>query len=399
MPPQEPMLTRTTNFFRLYHHICGEDEVPKIYHFWSCVALISAALEDRVWVEIYKDDPLKPNLYVCLVGPGSLGKGLAISQAVRLVEQSIITPVYRGKVTYAHLVDVLGKPVKDAFGQRVLANPRCWLIMDELKNGVGANKMLNEEFIALMTELYTATNYPLRTGTRTHGDVTLIRPNLNWLFGSTEVWLRQVLTRDIFESGFVARTCFIFADYDLDKRIPRVIYPDDRDQVWEHLRMRLWLMQRYRGKFLMTPTAEAELDKWYMKRPKPEDEILYSSWKRQRELLLRFAMINCVSDGGPMIIRHEHILLATHMTNQIAQFTAKLIESASETQYSKPINDVGKLIKHKKRITHSELLRYMRAKKGYTAKTLREAIQDLTQEGVIKFEQGPRGGQIYCWID
>ena len=63
--------------------------------------------------------------------------------------------------------------------------------MDELKNDVGSNNKLAEEFIGLMTELYTATNYKLKTGTRTHGEVELENPNLNWFFGSNETWLRQ----------------------------------------------------------------------------------------------------------------------------------------------------------------------------------------------------------------
>jgi hypothetical protein len=400
MPRQGSILQKTGNFFRLYHHICGETEIPAIYHFWSCVGLISAVLEDRCWCEIYKDVPLKPNLYICLIGPGSLGKGMAISQALDLLDRSVQTNYYRGKITYAHLIDCLGKKTHDDWGREVIANPRTWLVMDELKNGVGGNKALAEEFIALMTELYTATNYKMQTGTRKHGEVTLIKPNVNWLFGSTEVWLRQVLTKDIFESGFVARACFIFAKYDLQKRVSRPKYPGDYVQVYEHLKTRLWMMQGYQGRFLMTPTAEAEMDKWYETRAVPEDEVLYSAWMRQREMLLRFAMILCVADGGQMIIRHGHLVQASRMVKQIENFTGRLIESASESFDSKPINDVGKYIKSKKVVMHSELLRYMRAKRGYKAQRVREALDSLEQEGfVVAGQFGPRGGMGYSWVD
>jgi len=291
----------------------------------------------------------------------------------------------------------MGKPQKDEWGRKILANPRLWLIMDEFKDGVGSNPKLTEEFISLMTELYTATNYTLDTGTRTHGEVRLANPNLNWLFGSTELWLRQVLTKDIFESGFVARCCHIFADYDLDKRIPRIIYPPDRDEVYEHLRCRLFLLQQYSGKFLMTPTAEAEFDRWYCQRPKPEDEMLYSAWKRQKEHLLRFAMINSAADGMGMVIRHGHLVRAAQMVKLIEKFTARLIETASESAASKPVNEVGRHIKKKGTIGHSDLLRYMRTKKGYTAEMLKKAIWDLKQEGNIEYETGAKGGMIYVW--
>jgi hypothetical protein len=392
------ILTKTANFFDLYQHICGESEVPDVYHFWCAVALISAALEDRVWYEIYKDQPLKPNLYVCLIGPGSLGKGLAIGHALRLASQSIGTRIYRGKLTYAHLIDVLGKPMVDGAGNEYLQNPRLWLVMDEFKNAVGANKSLAEDIIALLTELYTATNYKLQTGTRTHGEIALENPLLNWLMGSTEVWLRQVLTRDVFESGFVARGCFIFSNYNLNRRIRNPRYPEDYEEVYRHLRLRLWMMQKYSGRFLITPTADRELDRWYNERQCPEDEMLFSTWKRRYEMLVRFAMIRCVADGQQLIIRLGHVSKAIEMVDQIAEFTARLIETGAETFESKPVNEVGRFIKGRKTVKHSDLLRYMRSKKGYNARKVKDSINDLAQEGLIEIGRTPHGGAAYAWI-
>lgn len=397
MPQDLPILSRTSNFFRLYHHICGESEVPTVYHFWCCVALLSACLEDRCWFELYKGNPIKPNLYIGLIGPGSLGKGMAMSQAIQLAQSSIQLQVYRGKVTYAHLIDRLGKSYTDEWGRKILANPRLWLVMDELKDGVGAQKNLNEEFISLMTELYTAVNYDLSTGTRTHGEVTVQRPLLNWLFGSTEVWLRQVLTRDVFESGFVARACMIFADYNLDLRIPRIKYPKDHDEVYRHLQTRLWMVQSYQGPFLMTPTAEAEFDSWYHRRPAPEDEMLYSAWMRQKEMLIRFAMINCVADGQEMIIRHGHLVRSAHMVKQLEKFTARLIQAASESYDSKPIGVMEKYLAKKGRVAHSYLLKYMRSLRGYDAAKTKKSIDQLRSEGSIDIERNKTGGVVYVW--
>jgi hypothetical protein len=400
LPNNNRILLTTSNFFRLYHHICGETEIPTIYHFWCCVALLSAALEDRVWYELYRDLPLKPNLYVCLLGPGSVGKGVAISQAVKLVEDSISTRVYRGKLTFAHLIDTLGKVEKDEWGREVMDNPKMWLVMDEFKNAVGSNKSLSEEFIALMTELYTATNYPLQTGTRTHGNVMLKKPCLNWLFGSNEPWLRQVLTKEIFESGFIARGCFIYADYNTDCRISRPKYPPDYDEVYLHLKTRLWMLQGYHGKFLITPTAEATLDQWYHGRKAPIDESLQSAWGRQREMLLRFAMILCVAEGQQMIIRVHHLQQGIQMVKQLEGFTSKLMYSAMESYESKPINWIaGYLERQGKEVSHSQLLRWARAKKGLNAEKVKNAIEHLKSEGHIWMgcKTTGRGGIIYRW--
>ena len=398
MPKQERILKRTSNFFSLYTHISGITEIPKIYHFWCCVALISAALEDRVWFELYKDVPTKPNLYVGLIGPGSVGKGLAISQAVALVEKSLNVTVYRGKVTFAHLIDRLGKPSIDDWGREVIANPKLWLVMDEFKNAVGSNKSLSEELVALMTELYTATNYTMQSGTRSAGEVAIKNACLNWIFGSNEGWLRQVLTKEIFESGFVARGCFIFADEDLDNLVSRPIYPFDYEEVYEHLKLRLWMMQGYKGRFLITPTAEATLDQWYHNRAKPEDESLYSTWRRQREMLLRFAMILCIAEGGQMVICDRHLSQAAYMVKLLARFTSRLLMGANESYNTRPVNIVGEYIKRKKEIDHTRLLRYMRAKRGFDAATVKKAVSDLIQERSVTMDLSPTGGQLYFWV-
>lgn len=111
-------LCETCNFFELYRHICGESEVPAIYHFWSAVSLIAATVEDRVWYQKFKHEALFPNLYVMLVGPSGLGKGMAISHLVRLADCGITINKFRGRVTAAHLIDHLGKPIVDEWEGR-----------------------------------------------------------------------------------------------------------------------------------------------------------------------------------------------------------------------------------------------------------------------------------------
>lgn len=391
------ILDRTFNIFDLYQHICGESEVPPVYHFWSCVAGISAALQDHCWVELIRGIPLKPNLFVGFIGPGSLGKGIAMSDIARLVTEAIDIRTYRGKITAPHLIDVLGKP-KKIKGIKHLANPRLWIIMDELKNGVGSNKLMNEEFIALMTEIYTGSHYPIKTGTRMHGEVTIDKSCVSWLFGSNENWLRQVLSKDIFESGFVARCCFVKAKYDLNHRVFEPILPDDVEEVYDHLKSRFWAMnQGYKGCFEILPEAKKALENWYYSRPVPDDEMLYSIWYRQKEHVVRFAMIQCVADGGPMKIKKIHVVKAIAMIDQIFGFTEKLIEAASESFASKITNEVAKVLRKKVAMKHCDLLKYLNSRRGYTRNRVVDAVQELKESKLIETQRSPTGGLVYIW--
>jgi hypothetical protein len=393
----ECILSRTTNFYKLYQHICGKSEVPAIFNFWCCVSILSAAMEDRFTCELYKGIPLKPNLYIGLIGPGSCGKGLAISMAMQLLESATDINIYRGRVTFAHLIDRMGKSERGNSENNFISNPRMFLVMDELKNGVGANKVMVDEFVSLMTEAYTATHYPLRTGNRTSGEVIIKNPCLNWLFGSTPVWLRKVLTKDVYESGFVARTQFVESQYHPDCRIPRIFYPKDYEIVYQHLKDRLWAITQMNGKFILPPEAEDTFDVWYYNRPLPDDEMTYSIWKRQKEMVIRFSMINCMAEFNGLEIRPKHINSAIYMANQLFRFSEDILEAANENWDTKPTNEVAQRIKSLGSVTHSKLLRYMHTKRGYTGVKLKAAINNLRDQKKIELEITKTGGILYRW--
>ena len=391
------ILQKTTNFFQLYRYICGDSEVPDVYHFWASVALIAATVEDRVFYQHYKHEKLYPNLFIMLVGPSGLGKGQAISQVVRLAEHSITINKYRGRVTSPHLIDYLGKPTIDEFGQKHLANPRLWLIMDELQNDVGNNRRMTEDFIYLLTELYTASGYTVNTGTRTHGQVDIENPLLNWLVGTTEGSLRKLLTKDNLSEGFTARTCFIFGVYDYSKRISRVKYPADYEEIFHHLCCRLWLMQRLCGEMKMTVSAEAEMDKWYKTRPAPEEELMAPVWQRQQAFLFKFAMILSLADGGPLVIRRQHIIRAKAMVTKITQFYEVLVEAASETKETKPENILLDYIKKKGQVEHTPASRYFRKVHGMNSKAFRDVVNTLAFEGYIVKARTETGAALYLY--
>lgn len=397
------ILDRTCNFFQLYRHICGESEVPDIYHFWATASLIAATVEDRVWFQKFRHEVLYPNVYVLLIGPSGLGKGVAIGHLVRLAEASITINKYRGKVTAAHLIDHLGKPQIDEFGGRTFVNPKLWLVMDELQNDVSSNPKLVEEFIYLMTELYTASNYTIQTGTRTHGPVNIERPLINWLAGTTEDDLREILTQRLMRTGFPARTCFIFGDYDFGKRLPRIKYPADYDTVFEHLVFRLWMLQRTCGSFQITEEAEAIIDQWYTMRPEPDEEMLYSLWKRQHDLLLKFAMILCLADGQELTISSEHISGAKQMLQKVYQFSEALVGMSAETAEMRVSNTILRYLKKKQWAEHTPMSRYFRSSHGISAYIFRKAIADLEANGLImigkkRTASGP-GAIVYYYID
>ena len=383
------ILNETLNFYKLYQHCMGRSEVPPIFHYWCCVSMIAAILEDRVYFDFYKDRPIFPNLFIMLLGPSGGCKGLAISEAVDLVDRtsSVVVNKYRGSITAPRLVDKLGGRIEKKDDQScVIDDAKLWLVMDELANDVGAGgPIMVRGFLTMMTELYTG-HYVFETGTRMHGDVTVDNACVNWLPGTTKAWLKKVLTKDMVDSGFTPRVLPVVSDY-APERIRWPEYPDDRDLVYDHLKARLFALRCLKGRFDITSKADAVYSKWYLGRTEP-DEIMLPFWHRQRVLMFKLAMIFSAMDAGPLVINSNHVSRAIYWVKQANVWHEELVESASSTVESDDVKIVRAEVQKAGELTRSELLR-----KLYRQKILKDrlnrAMGDLLQrEEVVQGWQG-----------
>lgn len=400
------ILNRTLNFYDLYLHCMGKSEVPHLYHYWSCVSLLSAVLEDRVWYEFYKDDPLYPNLYVMLIGESANCKGLAVGSAYRLAQAAgLNTHTHRGPVTAPFLLDKLaGKvPGTNVCGDHFEGNSATmWLVMDELAHDVDAGSTaMTQRFLKMMTELYTG-HYPMDTGTRTSGIANVNNPCVTWLSGTTESWLKKVLTRDMVDSGFTPRVLPVVAPFE-DNREPWVEYPADRDLVYDHLKSRLYTLKCITGGFVLSEAAEREYETWYrgkhdkFPRETPDDPIVRAFWRRERALMFKLAMISAVMDPGPLVITSYHIRKALHHTRYAMTWHNMLVDSASATPDTEDIDVVREVIVRWKELEHVKLLNLVKRKMNTFR--CKRAMGDLIQCGdVEQLIVGPRGKIAYKWI-
>ena len=241
--------------------------MPREYHVWACLSLMSACVRDNVWIDKIRGKKLNPKLYVILIGPPAIGKGVAIDHAVKIMRTAYSESdnnIYYGKTTAAYLIDKLGKDGTSEDGEVFVSNPRKWLITEELGACVG--KRDADDFVKMMTMLYTNEEI-LDTGTRTKGGVRIINSCVNWLAGTTEKWLVDTLTIDAIETGFWSRVVAIVKDRE-KKRYYRPIYPSDYQQVYEHILIRFWMLHHIKGRFIMTENAMKKEYYWYITRVK-----------------------------------------------------------------------------------------------------------------------------------
>ena len=388
------ILDRTTNLLALYQHAMGRSEVPREFHFWCCLSVLAASVGDRVWLEKFRGSKLLPNLYVLLLGPSGLGKGLAIDMATAFVKDIPRVNYYRGKASAQYLIDYLGRSHKDPnSGKWVIENTKLYLVTPELAMSVPSGEH-GRNFIMHMTELYTGGDYLLQEGTRTRGGVHVKSPCMNWLAGTTREGLKISVPRDAVESGFYARVVTVDGHYDLTTRYRRPFYPVDYDEVMDHLHARITALTHLEGIFELSPDAERLEEAWYTTREAPEDERLLPSWKRAHDLMLKIAMLLALSETHEeLVIKPDHVAKARIIVERALQAVPKVLDFARLTPEAAGVDEVAGVLKKSGAMMHSSLLR----RTGMSADQFKAIIETLRQQQRIVTKRTANGAAVYAW--
>jgi len=390
------MKYQNMDFIKLYNYLTGKSEIPKGFHGWACLSFIAALAEKRVWFEKFPGAKMYPNIYVMLIGPASIGKGGAISHAMRILKAADLDPplnLYRGSTTHAHLEDILGKPIK-VDDEWVPPPSHLWLIMDELANNLGDGK-LAERFIKMMTELFTG-DYDISGGTRTHGARMMESPSVNWFSGTTKDWLFDVISKKDVFSGFTARVLFCFRDYQ-DIRHPQIIVPDDYDEVLNILVKRIRAIHLTSGRFTFTPRAQQIKDKWYNERPVPEDDALLAAWKRGDDLIIKLCMIFSLAEGTDLVIKPHHFMKARSTFDNAFTDLDILMDLACGTKEKEEVQFIERVLRSKGKINRT-LLGKIAYKRGIMSKRLDVILEDINSRSLLRMNRTKTGAYIYEWL-
>lgn len=281
------------SILELFLLMCGETEVPKEFYFWSCLSLIAACLQNRVSYRHMTYKPIRPNLYIILVGESGDGKGHAIGVATKVGREleigaeNIDLGRYKGRITGARLYDILATRPDET-------TPTChpiWLQSEELSNSIRTGD-LAREFIKTVTDLWESHGGEvLLEGTRGQGERVLVDPCINWLAGSTMTWLKEVLDFADIDSGFFGRTIVVHA-----KRSTQPIYAPDTSMfevLLPYIKEKLARVWSYEGEMVISEEARIFEKEWYEVETMepPKKSFLFPTWKRRLDIVHKFAMI------------------------------------------------------------------------------------------------------------
>ena len=284
---------------------------------------------------------------------------------------------------------------------------------NSLQSGAFGADTVRQAMVAAMTAFYVRP--PLLTdGTRQHGFVKLVNPLVNWLAGTTDEWMTRSIPKDAVEGGFVARVQIVRGQRDYSTRYPRMLYPEDYEEVKEHLKQRIEdLLLLQEGQFELDDEAVAVHDEWYINARPPDDSVLLPAFNRADALIYKLALLLALAEwpGRESVnadgeiefdcaIRAKHVEEAIDLWNSLVFDMPQTIKVANASPQSADVELVRAIIVRARTITRSALMQKV-GNRGINKDRLDKALETLFAEDMVKDHSvasgGPRPKVWYTW--
>jgi hypothetical protein len=384
---------QTSNLIRLFLYTQGTSEIPRAYQLWAFLAVMAATVADRVGIKKFSTSLLSPNLYTLLVGPAGCGKGEAIEAATQLVENLPGVRLYAGPITAQSMYKRMHLEKNTKVGDNGhVQGSKIFLVHEELAMDVGEGHQARD-FIRYMTGLYKPKKGKQEKDTVTGGRYILKDTCINWLAGTTKEWLTSVITANDLRAGFGRRVLAIEGRIDPNVRYVRPIYPDDADEVKEHIRDRLGLLAKVEGEFTLTPEAKLADEAWYLSRPPPVSEDDLPVWRQAHDLSYKIAQLVALASGSQrLVIRADHMLAGQQLTDEAQAAVPNLIRYVTTSMEVGEMDRVAGIIQRAAVIERRDLI----GRSRMVSARLDLFLRSLIAEGIVVV--GKKDGNIcYVW--
>lgn len=377
-------------FLDLYMRACGLSECPPVYHRYASLGLVAACLANRVWLEVEKERPLYPNLYIFLLGETAIGKGEAVSKIGYFLKgMEDMVGLIEGSVTSPTLVDLFNSSLGDG-GPDV--GRRLFFLSDEFANSIGSGEWASS-FVKRLTQLFTGDMRHFTLGTRTSGIVTVERPCLNAFLASTPTWLLRSLDPEDITGGFLGR-CLTVWPFVRPAPKYRPNYPLDKTALDAEIRARLTRYLGLGGEMHLTQEADVWLEEWYMNRPEEKDEMIRALARRTKALALKLAMCLAVGRDSFVEVGLEDVKEGVQLVEGVKRASLRLIQliHAREQDHFKEYQVLLRQLSTWGELGWRELLMKV-SPYGLRAASVRSLLASLGESGEVVKEN--RGGKDY----
>ena len=372
------MPRKLKGFIQNYLSYTDKQESPEMFHLWSCISILSAALGRKCYVNrgyfvCY------PNQYIIIVSESArCRKTTATDIAIKLYRDSAINSVLMEKITSASLSRYLHEQCQTT------GESSCFIYSPELGTFLGSDSYATG-LMLLITTLYGCPG-DWESRTKTQGIDILKDVFINIIGCTVPQWLSK-MPADMVEGGFSSRTIFVVHNIPRPPQ-PRPKITKQMLALYNDLINDLREIFKLSGEFTCTEEAEICFDSWYnqeYQRIDDQDPRLKAYFARKGEHVMKLAMVLSASATDNKIIESHDIQNSLTFLKQVENNMATAFRGVSFSESTKHIDRITSMIEQNGgKMDHATLARKNRF---YMDKDeLRKVIEGLIDMNIIRME-------------
>ncbi len=300
-----------------YLDYVGDSEAPIVYHRWSFLSCVSAAMGRSVFLE-KGHFKVFPNLYVMLMGDPGARKSTSILIAKDLLESAGYTRFSANHSTQDRFLSDLETAGSGGLDE-ISAQFIC---AHEFNNFMGEQ---NVRFISALTELFDCSS-SFESRHRAGKNSVITNPYVVLLGGNTHQNFGSCFPPAIINNGFLSRMLLVWGQKQRKVPNPPNLDPDKKSEFAKFFTN---LQQNHIGALAITPNARDAMDEIYNKWDGLDDGR-FLTYSERRHLHLQKLVIICTASVGKMVIEYQDVVLANTMLAGV------------EKDFSRAIGEFGK---------------------------------------------------------
>lgn len=391
-----------------YLEFTAASESPQIFHFWTGVFTIAAALKRRVWID-QRQFEWTPNFYIIFVAPaGIANKSTTISIGQGLLRD--IKGINFGPDSGTW--QAIGQSLMDAQEFVPLVAGQLDGEMEQMSCiscAVGELGTFldfgDRKLIDTLTSLWDGQRGTFEHKTKTTGSILISNPWINLISGTTPSWLRKNVPEETIGGGLASRIIFVFGD----KKRQLVPYPSLVGERDAHRKLRDKLVTDLSnigdmlGEMVLTPEAVEWGIQWYVKHWDERDIDLashrYDGYRARKQTHVhKLAMVLSASESSTGIITREHLEKAVKIVTGMEKDMIKVFESIGVAPTSQNILEIVHFLDtyKKKDMAATQQTVYRYALTIMSQRDMEEALDSCIKAGYVQAKQ--QGDQIYFYL-
>ncbi len=278
----------------------SESESPEKFFYWSALATLSAIVQKNVFLDrfLYK---LYPNIYVLIVGPSGVRKGVPVALAKSLVDYIKCTKVIHGRSSIQGVVKGLAQTLQLSDGT-ILKEAHGFIHSGEFS----AFLVKDPDALTILTDLYDTQWNEDWKSTLKHSPVDSLKDVCVTLLGaSNEEHLKDIIPPNAIGGGFIARTFLVHSDQKrgsnplTEKPKLLISIPD--------LCTYLFKVASVKGEFRWSEKGKKLYEDWYSEYDKKNKNDSTGTAERIGDSLLKAAMLISLSKNTELALEEDDI--------------------------------------------------------------------------------------------